>query len=45
MKRKEILEETARELSEEWHRINDKPKSVLKAMRYVKLQKERRGIE
>lgn len=41
MTRKEILEETARELSEEWHRINDKPKSVHKAMRYIKAQKKR----
>lgn len=45
MNRKEILEETARELSEEWHRLNDKPKSNRIALQWIKIQKERRGIE
>lgn len=42
--RQEILEEKARELSEEWHAENNKPESVRKAMRYIRAQKERRGI-
>lgn len=33
------------QMAKEWHKQNDKPKSVRKAMRYIKNQKERRGIE
>ena len=44
MNRKEILEVKEKELSDEWHEKYDKPKSVRKAMRYIKAQKERRGI-
>ena len=32
------------EMAEKWHAKNDKPKSVRKAMKYIKQQKERRGI-
>lgn len=32
------------EMAEKWHVENDKPKSVRKAMKYIKQQKERRGI-
>lgn len=32
------------EMAEKWHAENDKSKSVRKAMKYIKQQKERRGI-
>lgn len=32
------------QMAKEWHEKNDKPKAVRKAMRYIKAQKERRGI-
>ena len=32
------------QMAKEWHEKNDKPKSVRKAMCYIKEQKERREI-
>lgn len=32
------------QMAKEWHENNDKPKSIHKAMRYIKFQKERRRI-
>lgn len=36
--------ELMEQMAKEWHEENDKPKSVRKAMRCIKNQKERRNI-
>lgn len=36
--------ELMEQMAKEWHKENDKFKSVRRAMRYIKKQKERRGV-
>ena len=36
--------ELMEQMAKEWHKQNDKPKSVRRAMRYIKKQKERREV-
>ena len=36
--------ELMEQMAKEWHKENDKPKSVRRAVRYIKNQKERRGV-
>ena len=36
--------ELMEQMAKEWHKENDKPESVRRAMRYIKSQKKRRGV-